>query len=73
MLITDEKLRNILDTIQIDDEHTLASVNTLQSIEIKDQKIKLELCVFNPSLHFKNKIRKEVETKVLKEFPNASI
>ena len=73
MLITDEKLRNILDTIQIDDEHTLASVNTLQSIQIKDQQIKLELCVFNPSLHFKNKIRKEVETKVLKEFPNVSI
>ena len=73
MLITDEKLRNILDTIQIDDEHTLASVNTLQSAKIKDQKIKLELCVFNPSLQFKNKIRKEVETKVLKEFPNASI
>ena len=43
MLITDDKLRSILDTIQIDDEHTLASVNTLQSAQIKDQKIKLEL------------------------------
>ncbi len=73
MLITDDKLRSILDTIQIDDEHTLASVNTLQSIQVKDQTIKLELCVFNPSLQFKNKIRKEVETKVLKEFPNVSI
>lgn len=71
MAIQDAKLRSVLDTIQIDDLHTLNSSNVLQSLEIKDDQIKLELCVFNPSLQFKDKIRKEIETKVLQVFPQA--
>jgi len=71
MTIQDGKLRSLLETIQIDDLHTLNSSNVLQSLEIKEDKIKLELCVFNPSLQFKDKIRKEIETKVLQVFPQA--
>tara|TARA_Y100001968_G_scaffold328090_1_gene374524 strand:+ start:406 stop:1467 length:1062 start_codon:yes stop_codon:yes gene_type:complete len=73
MLIEDAKLKAVLETIQIDDIHNLTSPNVLQLLEFKDEVIKLELCVFNPSLHFKNKIKKEIEKKVLKEFPGISI
>ena len=73
MLIDDVKLRAILETIEIDDVHNLTSPNVLQSLEFKDDIINLELCVFNPSLQFKNKIKREIEKKVFKEFPETSI
>ena len=73
MVIDDIKLRSILKSIQIDDVHNLTSSNVLQLFEINDNVIELELCVFNPSLQFKNKIKKEIETRILKQYPSVSI
>ena len=73
MLIEDAKLRDIFETIKIDDVHNLTSPNVLQLLEFSKDTLRLELCVFNPSLQFKNKVKKEIENKVLNAFPGTLI
>ena len=64
----------VLSEIKLDGKkENLIHPNTLQSINIKGDNLDLELGVSNPSLHFKNRLKSDIESKVLDVFPNAII
>ncbi len=73
MLITEKKLLSILEKIPLDEAHNLSSSNVLKELKIVDSNIKLNLCIFNPSLQFKNKIKSALLDQILTNFPNATL
>ena len=73
MKINKEKILNLLKNIQINESTNLLDSKFLQNIKIENHIIDLDMSVSNPSLQFKNKIKSQIDTLILTEYPDAKI
>ncbi|MBF25680.1 MAG: chromosome partitioning protein [Flavobacteriales bacterium] len=69
MLITEDKLRKVLGSIDLEGSYNLVHSSILRELKIDDENVFLQLSISNPSLQFKNKLKTQIKEIISKEFP----
>ncbi len=67
------KILDVLKQVSIDEKTNVIDAEVVKNINITNNVIDLDISISNPSLQFKNKIKKEIEFAILKIYQNASV
>ena len=68
-----EKVLDILKQVSLDEKTNLLDAEVVKNINIKNNVINLDISISNPSLQFKNKIKRAIEVAVSKIYTNTSV
>ncbi len=73
MAIEKLKVLRVLDSISVDKGLSATHSSILSDLIITKRTINLKMSIYNPSLQFKNKLIKEIKTKLVDKFPGAEV
>ena len=67
------KILKLLDEIKVYDGKYVSHPSILKSLHIENSIIQLDLIITNPSLQFKNKLKKQIENQLYSIYSDAQI